>query len=273
MNPPRTVCLVASLALACQVFVATIAQAKEKASDASSDLPAQIEPSQESWHARYKKQENAPNPAKQLLNTDQEPDLTAAGFESLISGDDLSAWTPRGGTCEFVLEGGEIVGTCVPGSESTYLSTNRSDYADFIFSGELYWEEDGNTGVMFRAAHRMEKDRSGKDRQVVFGPQAEMEGFSTGRGWSGGIYGQSCGGYFYPLWLKKHAQVREALKPDAWNRITIEAKGNTVKTWINGIPASHWIDDGTYAAGYFGLQIHKGKSGKVRFRNLLVKEL
>jgi len=51
--------------------------------------------------------------------------------------------------------------------------------------------------------------------RTVFGPQVELEGFdgfAKGRFWSGGIYGQSCGGYFYPLWLKDHVPTRTAMK-------------------------------------------------------------
>ena len=65
----------------------------------------------------------------------------------------------------------------------------------------------------------------------VFGPKAGMEGISGDRKWSGDIYGQSCGGYFYLLWLKEHAAARAALKPLDRNRITVEAKGRLVKTW------------------------------------------
>ena len=51
------------------------------------------------------------------------------------------------------------------------------------------------------------------------------------------------------------------------------AKGDIVKTWVNGVPAAHWVDNGTYSKGAFGLQIHKGKEGTVLWRNLRVKEL
>lgn len=227
----------------------------------------EVDPQQGAWHKKYKTQANVPDPATQLLNTDKEPDLTE-GFDDLFNGKDIDDWTPKGGHCEFEVKDGEIVGTCVEGSPSTYLSTPRSDYADFIFTGELKWEIDGNTGVMFRA-----QDKPGKKGVTVFGPQAEMEGISGDRGWSGGVYGQSCGGYFYPLWLTDHKEVRGAIKKEGWNRITVSAQGNVVKTWVNGIPAAHWVGDGTYAKGFFGLQIHKGQAGKVRFRNLRVKEL
>jgi len=37
-----------------------------------------------------------------------------------------------------------------------------------------------------------------------------MEPFSQEREWSGGIYGQACGGWFYPVWLAEHAETRKA---------------------------------------------------------------
>lgn len=227
----------------------------------------ELDPQQHDWHAKYKKQENAPNPADMLLNTDPEPNLTE-GFTPLFNGKDLNEWTPKGGTCKFEARDGLLVGICKPGSSSTYLSTKRNDFADFIFTCDMKWEVDCNSGVMFRAQAKPGKN----DTETVFGPQAEMEGFSKDRHWSGGIYGQSCGGFFYPLWLKEHKAARAAAKEGQWNRLTISAKGNVVKTWINGVPAAHWVDDGTYAKGFFALQVHKGDKGTVLWRNLKVKE-
>jgi hypothetical protein len=226
-----------------------------------------IDPGQSDWYERYKTQENAPKPGEMLLNEAKEPDLSE-GFVDLFNGKDLGGWTPRGGKALFEVKDGVIVGTVVPGTPSTYLCTERDDYSNFIFTCELKWEIDLNSGVMFRADVR--KKGGNED---VFGPQAEMEGISGDRQWSGGVYGQSCGGYFYPLWLKEHKDARAALKPEGWNRMTISAEGNVVKTWVNGVPAAHWVDDGTYSKGFFGLQVHKAKKGKVLFRNIRVKEL
>lgn len=226
-----------------------------------------LDPEQSDWHERYQKQENAPLPAEMLLNEDVEPDL-AEGFVELFNGKDLSGWKPKGGEAKFEVVDGAIVGTAVPGTPSTYLCTEREDYSDFIFTCEVKWDVDLNSGVMFRAAVR---DKSGVEE--VYGPQAEMEGISGDRGWSGGVYGQSCGGYFYPLWLKEHRAARKAIRAESWNRLTVEAKGKVVKTWINGVPAAHWVGDGSYTAGFFGLQVHKAKQGQVRFRDLRIKEL
>lgn len=235
---------------------------------AQPDGQKQVVDSQQSeWYAKYKTQENVPKPEAMLLNTDPEPSLTE-GFMSLFNGKDLSGWSPKGGTCKFEAKDGLLIGTCVPGSNSTYLCTDRTDFTDFIFTCEMKWEVSGNSGVMFRA--QVKEDAKG---ETVFGPQAEMEGTEGDRGWSGGIYGQSCGGYFYPLWLEQHKEVRAALNKEGWNRVTILAKGNVVKTWLNGVPAAHWLDDGTYAKGFFGLQIHKGNEGTVLWKDIRVREL
>ena len=230
-------------------------------------VAGELDPAQGEYIKKYQKQANAPDPAKMLLNTDSEPDLSK-GFTSLFNGKDLTGWTPKGGTCSFEAKDGLLIGKVVPGSPSTYLSTEKSDYSDFVFTCEMKWAVDGNSGVMFRA-----QTKPGENGETVFGPQAEMEGISGDRLWSGAIYGQSCGGMFYPLWLKEHREARAALERTGWNRLTISAKGNVVKTWVNGVPVAHWIDDGTYAAGFFGLQIHKGAKGTVLWRDIRVKEL
>ncbi len=230
-------------------------------------VAGEVDPVQSEWYEKYKDQENIPLPEKMLLNTDAEPEL-ADGFTPLFNGKDLSGWTPRGGTCHFEVRDGLLVGTVVADSPSTYLCTDRADFTDFVFTCDMKWEVDGNSGVMFHA-----QVKPSDKGEIVFGPQAEMEGITGDRYWNGGIYGQSCGGYFYPLWLKEHQQARKALKRTDWNRLTIMAKGNVVKTWVNGVPAAHWVDDGTYAKGFFGLQIHKGAKGTVLWKNIRVKSL
>ncbi|MBK1828974.1 3-keto-disaccharide hydrolase [Haloferula rosea] len=203
------------------------------------------------------------------INTDPEPDLTA-GFTSLYKGDgDLSGWTVLGGHHTFEASGEVITGTCVKGSRNAFLSTTRRDYQDFVFTVEMKWEVEGNTGVMFRAQTKPGKKIG---ESVVFGPQVEMESPSQGRGWSGGIYGEKAGGWHYPLVLDAHKAARKAIVPDRWNRVTVMAKGNSIKTWINGVPAAHW-KSAEHMKGFFGLQIHSGKAGTVLFRNIRVKEL
>jgi hypothetical protein len=225
-----------------------------------------ISKNQEKDIAQYEKQVLKIAPEKALLNTECEPGLDA-GFVDLYNGKNLDGWTPRGGYCTFEAEGEAIVGTCLEGSPSTYLSTNKEDYADFIFTAEFKWDVDMNSGVMFRAQRR-----PGQKYETVYGLQCEMEGFARDRRWSGGIYGQSAGGWRYPLWLDAHEKARSALKEGEWNRVTIKAVGTTVKTWINGIPTAHWEEE-EYTKGFFSLQVHSGKEGVIRVRNIKVKEI
>ncbi|WP_372796221.1 DUF1080 domain-containing protein [Pontiella sp.] len=228
-----------------------------------------VSDSQLNYVANYRdrqQQPNLPAPEAQLLNTDAEPGLTD-GFSSLFNGHDLTGWVRKGGAHRFEIQDGVLVGTCVPGSPNAFLCTEQ-EFTDFIFTCEMKWEVDSNSGIMFRA--RSKTDDKGK--VTVYGPQCEMEGIENKRGWSGGIYGEKAGGWFYPLWLEAHEEVRQALKADHWNRITIQAEGDTVKTWVNGIPAAHW-NNAEYRKGFFGLQVHAGKQGKVCWRNIKLKEL
>jgi len=227
---------------------------------ASAVFAGTVSDSQEKYVKQYKKQKNPPKPSKQLVNTDKEPNLKS-GLKPIFNGKSLKGWVSQGGHCTFEVEDGAIVGTVVKGSKSTFLCTKKK-YSDFIFTCEMKWIVDGNSGVQFRSRVKGKK---------VFGPQFEMEGFKRGRGWSGGIYGQDCGGWYYPLWLKKHKKARAALVKD-WNRITIYAKGDVVKTWINGVPAAHWVSK-DFKKGIFGLQVHQGKEGKILWRNIKIKEL
>ncbi len=225
----------------------------------------EIDESQQNWLTHYGKQANVPQPEQMLINTDPEPTVTDE-YVLLFNGKDLEGWKSRGGESPFEVVDGCIVSTCKPNSPSTYLCTEKSDYADFVLTFETKFDVETNSGIMLRAQAK------GQDGNTVFGPQTEMEPDSQDREWSGGIYGQSCGGWFYPLWLKEHAAVRKAQKKDDWNRVTISAQGGVIKTWLNGVPAAHWVTD-TYLQGFFGLQMHKGAKGRVLWRNLKLKAM
>jgi hypothetical protein len=125
---------------------------------------------------------------------------------------------------------------------------------------------------MFRAQSKPGEGKH-EGREVVYGPQCEVEAYSKQRFWSGGIYGQSAGGWIYPMWLEAHKKARKAMKTQGeWNRVTVEARGESIKTWLNGTPAAYWKTD-LYQKGFFSLQIHAGSQGTIHFRNIKVKEL
>lgn len=204
----------------------------------------------------------------QKINAESEPILTELGGVSLFDGKTFDGWNVKQGTMKFEVKNGEIVGNCGPG-RSTFLCTNK-DYKDFIFSCEMQWEEDGNSGVQIRSNTRQDKNGL-----TVFGPQAELEDYKKkDRGWTGGIYGQACGGWFYPMKHPQHQAVKESVDRIGWNRLTIKVKGNVFQTWVNGIPAAYWIDEeNKFPTGFIGLQVHGGKQGITHWRNIMIKEL
>ena len=55
--------------------------------------------------------------------------------------------------------------------------------------------------------------------------------------------------------LTNNLKAQKAFKQNEWNHFRIEAIGDTIKTWINKVPAAYLIDDKT-ASGFIGLQVH-----------------
>lgn len=63
-------------------------------------------------------------------------------------------------------------------------------------------------------------------------------------------------------------KATDLLKPGAWNRIRVEAKGDTFTVWLNGEQVSQYKGAKDAAPGPIGLQIHGGLVMKVEFRDI-----
>jgi len=185
-----------------------------------------------------------------------------------LIGSDLSNWEIKQGNANFELSDGIIIGRSLLKSPSTYLGTKKF-YDDFILEFEVFVESGLNSGVQFRSLNYPNLEKS------VYGYQIELEGDNPERDrmWTGGIYDQSRRSIFlYPLSVNPIA--RSAFKVDEWNFIRLEAIGNSVRTWVNGIQCSNLIDD-TSKNGFIALQIHsireKSLEGKVvKWKNIRI---
>jgi hypothetical protein len=196
--------------------------------------------------------------------------ISLAGFsqekwETLFNGKNLKGFKKLNGTAEFVVRDGAIVGTSKFNTPSTFLCTEKM-YGDFILEMEFKVDSNLNSGIQFRT-------NSFKDYQngEVFGYQYEIDP-STSRAWSGGIYDQSRRGWLYTLDLNPKA--KKAFIANGWNKARIEAIGNNIRTWINGVPAANMLDNLT-ATGFIALQIHSIKKPEqdaktVQWRNLRI---
>ena len=208
---------------------------------------------------------------------------------ALFNGQNLDNWVKRGGVATYAIEGDAIVGTSTPNTPNTFLCTNR-DYADFILELELKVDDGLNSGIQIRSHTRKEagsvkiaKVQGGDEFYTVkydigrvFGYQVEID--PSPRAYSGGIYDESRRGWLNDLSGDKNKAAREAFKNGEWNTYRIEAIGNSIKTWVNGVPAADLIDD-VDASGFIALQVHgigdhpELAGTQVRWRNIVITEV
>ena len=196
------------------------------------------------------------------------------GFTPLFNGTDLTGWTRVNGNGEFKIEDGEIVGFGENVKSNTFLRTDKT-YKDFDFRFEMKFDDlSGNSGMMFRGLQK-----EGKDGRV-HGYQCEHDN-GKGRAWTAGLYDEARRGWLQPKQGDKAAeqaftkQGQKVIKWDDWNQIRIVCEGNHLRIWINGEARVDYTDEGKEFTpeGFFALQVHSGKSCKVRWRNLEIKEL
>ena len=189
----------------------------------------------------------------------------AGPWEPLFNGKDLSGWKVINGSAPYTVIDGTIVGTTVSNSPNSFLATEKS-FGDFIFECEVRQEGSSNSGIQFRGLSTAEY-MNGR----VHGYQMEID--ASERAWTGGIYDEARRGWLYPVTLNPDA--RSSYQLGRWNHVRIEAIGTSIRTWINGIPVSHVIDDMT-ASGFIALQIHSiGRNEepgrRVFWRNLRIQ--
>jgi hypothetical protein len=181
------------------------------------------------------------------------------GFAPLWNGRDFDGWRKVGGGATYRVDGDCIVGEVGPGP-NTFLRTEKS-YGDFILKVEAKLEVPGNSGIQFRS-----RQRDGNGR--VFGYQCEID--PSARAWSAGIYDEGRRGWLNSL--EGNETARKALKPTEWNRFVIEARGPHLRTWLNDVPCADLLDP-MDLDGFIALQVHSGKEGRIRWRNVLLKDL
>lgn len=175
---------------------------------------------------------------------------------NLINNNSLEGWIIKGGDANYKVENGAIIGTTAANTPNTFLTTNKM-YGDFIFEIDYKVDSTMNSGIQIRS-NSLPYYREG----MVHGYQVEID--PSKRSWSGGIYDEKRRKWLHTL--EDNPAAQKAFKQNQWNHYRVEAIGDTIKTWINSVPASYLIDDKT-ASGFFGLQVHsigknKDKLGK-----------
>ena len=207
------------------------------------------------------------------------------GFTPLFDGKSLDGWVQHGGKAKYEVVDGTIVGTSVPNTPNSFLCTKK-EYGDFELQVEYKVDPLLNSGIQVRSkvfekpTEILVSNKAGEEKKRtvpadrVHGYQVEID--PSARAWSGGIYDEGRRGWLFDLKNKPEAQ--KAFKQNEWNHYRIVCQGDSIKTWINGVPAAD-LTDGLTPKGLIALQVHgvgkdEAKIGKqVIWRNVKIKEL
>ncbi|HVV53834.1 MAG TPA: DUF1080 domain-containing protein [Mucilaginibacter sp.] len=193
----------------------------------------------------------------------------AQGWVSLFNGKNLDGWKQATGTAGYTVESGQIVGTTVVNSPNSFLVTDK-DYGDFVLELDVKVPDTtSNSGVQTRSHF---DPQGNKGAGKVYGRQVEID--PSHRRWSGGIYDEGRRDWLYPIEL--NAKAKTAFKVGQWNHYKIECIGNSIKTWVNGVPMAYMVDT-VDSKGFIGLQVHSignnaAEAGKkIYFKNIRIK--
>jgi hypothetical protein len=201
-----------------------------------------------------------------------------ASWKPLFDGKSLDGWVQRGGKAKYAVVDGQIVGSSVPNTANSFLCTAK-DYGDFILEVDFKVDPTLNSGVQVRSQVFDEPktiEAAGKSIKVpagrVHGYQVEID--PSERAWSGGIYDEGRRGWLDDL--KDNEAARKAFKPGDWNTFRVEAKGDSIKTFLNGVPAAD-LKDSMTPSGLIALQVHgvgaRTEPLTVRWKNIRIQEL
>lgn len=186
-------------------------------------------------------------------------------WNPLFDGKSFKGWKQLNGQAKYTIENGEIVGTTVANTPNSFMATEKA-YGDFILELDLKVDNSMNSGIQIRSLSKPDY-QNGR----VHGYQIEID--PSDRAWSGGVYDEARRGWLYNL--NFNPEGKKAFRRDQWNHYRIEAIGNVIRTWINGIPTAHLIDDMT-PQGFIALQVHAiGKDQKegtqIRWKNIKIQ--
>ncbi|MFL2632569.1 MAG: DUF1080 domain-containing protein [Candidatus Marivariicella sp.] len=175
---------------------------------------------------------------------------------SLFNGENLEGWNIHG-TEKWYVEEGNLICESGPDKEYGYLSTEKF-YKDFELSIDFKQEADGNSGIFIRSTF---------DGTKVSGWQVEVAPPGND---SGGIYESYGRGWL----IKPNKEKDKALKMGQWNTMKIRVLGSNVTSWLNGTQMVSLNDEKIgKGEGAIALQIHDGGGIRVRWKNILLKEL
>jgi len=221
-----------------------------------------------------------------------------SGWISLLNGKDLSGWRVQcqpqdQGKNYWRVEEGAILCDSIGGPDHNYVwLVSDREFGDFELKlkFQAFTNSPGNSGIQFRSRYDA-NDKGG----WMNGPQVDIHPPANQKWRTGLIYDETRGEQRWvspslPDWkigveFKPAGHVfKYADDGDGWNDLTIIARGAHVKTIVNDVVCADWdgtgiLDNGAHRernvgrTGYFALQLHTKDQIRIRFKDILVREL
>ncbi len=232
-----------------------------------------------------------------------QPLFAESSWINLFNGKNLSGWTQKAGNAKFYVEDGCIVGEAVSESDTNSVLCTKKDYDNFILELDFKVDHQLFSGVHIRSQYAAKDTRWKWDGRPLIIPKGHVYGYLVlidpspihrwwtatlydQRWWTGGVYDEMRRMWLYPGALggdpdEFSKQGRKIFHTNGWNHLRIEAVGDFIITYLNGVQRAHFHDSMT-PKGFIGLQVrawisdddHDTLAGaKVRFKNIRLKPL
>lgn len=168
----------------------------------------------------------------------------------LFNGRDFTGWKLVGPTnlaSAEIREGAMVLRQRINTAEHTFVASEGM-FRDFILELDLRDDPGFNSGILLRC---VEAPGSAKVRLNAY--QVKID--NTPRAWTGGIFDDFGDSWRWLHDLADNEPGRAAFKLGEWAHFRIEAIGETIKVWVNGVPTCHLVD-GKYREGRIAFKIH-----------------
>ncbi|MDF1786634.1 MAG: DUF1080 domain-containing protein [Verrucomicrobiales bacterium] len=179
-------------------------------------------------------------------------DHHAPKLKSIFNGKDLSGWKTPDNNIWYSASNGELKIKSGPERKGSAIWTEK-DYTDFVMEFEFkFGEGTVDSGIYVK---------NDKD-QIQIGISGSLKVDMTALAY---IPGKG-----YPF---RNDLAVTLLKPNDWNHMKIEVKGNTYRTWLNGTYVMTYTSESAVEKGPLGIQLHGNRDMAIDYRNLKAADL
>ena len=179
-------------------------------------------------------------------------DANADELPAIFSGTDLRGWKIPDDNIWWKAKDGVLEVRSGPNKKGSTLWT-EGEYKNFVMQFEFKFG-DGivDTGIYVRNSKE----------QIQIGESGSLKRDMTGSPY---IAGKG-----YPV---EGQGVKEVLKTDDWNHMTIVAIGKNYTVWLNGQHIMSYDSDSAVEKGPIGIQLHGNRDMSAFYRNISLSEL